>query len=251
MWALTKGKYRVRLAETHGDLLLAQRLRALAFSSGDISSASTLDQDEFDSFCDHVLIEELQSGHVVSSFRILRLESGAEIENSYSAKFYDLSALKSFDGPMVEVGRFCIHPNHSDPDLLRVAWAAITKYVDETQVELLFGCSSFKGTDADSYSDAFAILRDRHLAPKRWLPRVKAPRVFPFASRIRRQGDTKRAMDLMPPLLKTYLQMGGWVSDHAVIDQQMNTLHVFTGVEIRSIPAARKRLLRALVGSPA
>jgi putative hemolysin len=53
-------------------------------------------------------------------------------------------------------------------------------------------------------------------------------------------------MRRMPPLLKTYLMMGGWVSDHAVVDAQMNTLHVFTGVEIGSIPPARKRLLRAL-----
>ena len=52
----------------------------------------------------------------------------------------------------------------------------------------------------------------------------------------------------MPPLLRTYLMMGGWVSDHAVIDRQMGTLHVFTGVEIRAIPAARQRLLRALAG---
>ena len=50
----------------------------------------------------------------------------------------------------------------------------------------------------------------------------------------------------MPPLLRTYLSMGGWVSDHAVVDRQMNTLHVFTGVEISAIPPARKRLLRAV-----
>jgi putative hemolysin len=56
-------------------------------------------------------------------------------------------------------------------------------------------------------------------------------------------------MRQMPPLLKTYLMMGGWVSDHAVIDRQMNTLHVFTGVEIVAIPETRKRLLRAVAGA--
>jgi L-ornithine Nalpha-acyltransferase len=48
----------------------------------------------------------------------------------------------------------------------------------------------------------------------------------------------------MPPLLRTYLAMGGWVSDHAVVDRDLNTLHVFTGLEIRAIPPARARLLR-------
>jgi putative hemolysin len=90
------------------------------------------------------------------------------------------------------------------------------------------------------------MLRDKHLAPKRWLPRVKAPNVFRFAQRLTGAPDMKQAMWRMPPLLKTYLMMGGWVSDHAVVDAQMNTLHVFTGVEIGSIPPARKRLLRAL-----
>jgi hypothetical protein len=52
----------------------------------------------------------------------------------------------------------------------------------------------------------------------------------------------------MPPLLRTYLMMGGWVSDHAVVDDHMNTLHVFTGVEIGAIPPVRKRLLRAWLG---
>ena len=58
----------------------------------------------------------------------------------------------------------------------------------------------------------------------------------------------QRAMRAMPPLLKTYLLMGGWVSDHAVVDRNLNTLHVFTGLEIRAIPPARARLLRLAAG---
>jgi len=49
----------------------------------------------------------------------------------------------------------------------------------------------------------------------------------------------------MPPLLRTYLLMGGWVSDHAVVDDDLNTLHVFTGLEIKGIPPMRQKLLRA------
>jgi len=50
----------------------------------------------------------------------------------------------------------------------------------------------------------------------------------------------------MPPLLRAYLRMGGWVSDHAVIDRDLGTLHVFTGLEIRAVPPARARALRAV-----
>jgi putative hemolysin len=147
------------------------------------------------------------------------------------------------------MGRFCIHPDWHDPDILRVAWGAMTAWVDREGVEMLFGCSSFVGTDAADYLDAFALLKDRHLAPRRWLPRVKAPQVFRFARRLRaRTPDLARAMRGMPPLLRTYLMMGGWVSDHAVVDRDLGTLHVFTGLEIRAIPPARARLLRGVAG---
>ncbi|AHM04876.1 Putative hemolysin [Roseibacterium elongatum DSM 19469] len=248
MLSLVKGRYRSRLAETDADLDAAQRLRWRAFRGGAQDRPEGRDSDAFDASCAHVLIEDLRSDRLVCCFRMLHLPSGAEIGRSYSAQFYELSALSAFDGPMVEMGRFCIDPACRDPDILRVAWGAMTAYVDAQGVEMLFGCSSFHGTEARDYYDAFALLRDRYIAPSRWLPRVKAPAVFDFAKRLRRKPDLKRAQAKMPPLLRTYLMMGGWVSDHAVIDRDLGTLHVFTGLEIRAVPPARARLLRMVAG---
>ncbi len=239
---LIKGRYRASRAETAAGIRAAQELRSLAFGT------AHLDADRFDEICTHVLIHDQRSGALVCTFRLLMLEGGGELDQSYSAQFYGLHGLQDFQGRMVEMGRFCIHPDWQDPDILRVAWAAMTAFVDDNQVEMLFGCSSFAGTETGTYLDAFAMLKHRHLGPKRWLPRVKAPHVFRYAARLRRKPDAKQAMLRMPPLLRTYLMMGGWVSDHAVVDQQMNTLHVFTGLEIGKVPPARKRLLRALVG---
>ena len=52
----------------------------------------------------------------------------------------------------------------------------------------------------------------------------------------------------MPPLLRTYLAMGGWVGRHAVLDRGLGTIHVLTAVETARIPPARARALRALAG---
>ncbi|MGP3696272.1 GNAT family N-acetyltransferase [Rhodobacter sp. NSM] len=250
MLSLSRGRYAARPAAGPEDLRRAQELRWLAFREGRAEGgASGLDADAFDAICTHILIEEILTGVLVACFRFLPLSGGGEIGRSYSAQFYELSPLESFAGPMVEMGRFCIHPAWRDPDILRVAWGAMTRHVDEAGVEMLFGCSSFHGTEAEAYLDVFAMLRERHLAPPRWLPRVKAPNVFRFAQKLaRRKPDAKRALIQMPPLLRTYLMMGGWVSDHAVVDRDMNTLHVFTGLEIRAIPAGRVRALRAVAG---
>lgn len=241
MKTLHKGCYTARAAASPHDIAGAQVFRARCFGLN-----VARDADAFDAHCSHILIENRDTGALVCTFRMQKL-TGAEVSASYAAQYYGLSALEAFEGGMVEMGRFCIDPDMRDPDILRVAWAAMTAYVDDHDVQLLFGCSSFAGTETAAYLDAFAVLKARHLAPKRWLPRVKAPDVFRFAARLRRKPDLKKAMAHMPPLLRTYLMMGGWVSDHAVVDRQMNTLHVFTGVEIGAIPAARKRLLRALV----
>lgn len=245
MLSLFRGRYRARSAETPADLAAAQELRTLCFRS----PGGSRDSDAFDAVCTHVLVEEACSATPVACFRLLPLNGGSEIARSYSAQFYDLAALSAYPGRMVEIGRFCIHPDWRDPDILRVAWGAMTAFVDREGVEMLFGCSSFQGTEAEGYLDAFAMLKEAHLAPKRWLPRVKAPNVFRFAEKLRRKKpDARRALLGMPPLLRTYLMMGGWVSDHAVVDRDLNTLHVFTGLEIAAIPPGRARLLRGVAG---
>ena len=239
MISLNKGRYLASEAKTQADIDEAQALRTHCFKT------TQTDNDAFDASCTHILIRARATNELVCCFRMLPLV-GPEISQSYSAQYYELEALEAYEGRMVEMGRFCIDPNHADPDILRVAWGAMTAYVDRNDVQMLFGCSSFAGTETAEYLDAFAMLKARHLAPKRWLPRVKAPHVFKFAARLRRRPDVKKAMLRMPPLLRTYLMMGGWVSDHAVVDNQMNTLHVFTGLEIGAIPPARKRLLRSV-----
>lgn len=246
MEALTKGRYRVRLAATEDDLVAAQRLRAAAFHADDPDPADRLDHDRFDAVCRHVLIEDLCDDALVGCFRAMDLQAGSQIADSYSAQFYDLTALSGFAGRMIEIGRFCIHPRRHDPDILRLAWASLARHVDRQGIEMMFGCSSFRGTDATRYLDAFAMLKASHLAPVAWRPGVKASHVFRFGASLRHTPDRRRGLQTMPPLLRSYLMMGGWVSDHAVIDAQMNTLHVFTGLEIRAIPDARKSLLRAV-----
>ncbi len=239
-------RYQVRFVRDAAGVERAQRLRHRCFRGGD-----GRDADGHDPICTHVLIEETGGRHAVACFRILPLANGAELDRSYSAQFYDLTALRRFALPLLEIGRFCIAPDVSDrADILRLAWGALTRYVDEHQIGMLFGCSSFKGTDVAPYLETFDLLRDRYLAPEKWRPREKAARAFRFADALAgtdgRHRDQKRALSGLPPLLRSYLNMGGWVSDHAVIDADLGTLHVFTGLEIAAVPPARVRLLRAV-----
>ena len=242
---LLRGHLRVREASGPRDLAACEALRALAFRG----AAGASDADAFDAACAHVMVEDARAGELLCTFRLLPLAGGSEIGRSYSAQFYDLRALESFEGPVAEMGRFCVRPGVRDPDVLRVAWGALARMVDARGVGLLFGCTSFHGTEAREHREALALLRERHLAPPRWRPVVKAREVVRYAARLRRAPDMRRAMQAMPPLLRSYLGLGGWVSDHAVIDRDLGTMHVFTGLEIARIPPARARLLREVAAA--
>ena len=234
-------RYGVRHAETPADLVAVQRLRHLCFRG----AGDGLDQDAFDARCVHVMIDG--PAGLVGCFRLLLLSSGREVEESYSAQFYGLAALSRYGAPMAELGRFCVHPQaQGDVDILRLAWGALVGLVEAHGVQMLMGCTSFEGVDAARYGDAFALLRARYLAPEAQRPAEKAPEVVRFAGF--GAPDPKAAMAQMPPLLRSYLSMGGWVSDHAVIDRDLGTLHVFTGLEIAAMRPERLRALRALAG---
>lgn len=236
--------YRLRFATGGAAVARAQALRARVF----LGDPNGRDVDAFDAACVHVLVEDGGSGVLVACARAMCLRDGhAAANSSYSAQSYGLDGLSRRRGAMLEIGRFCADPRHRDPDVLRLIWAGITALAERHGAELLFGCASFAGTDPAPYRPAFAQLAARYLATGPLAPARRAPEVFAYAAALRDVPvpDPRAALLAMPPLLRGYLTLGSKVSDHAVIDRQMNTLHVLTLLEVADIAPARGRLLRA------
>jgi putative hemolysin len=249
---LNPGAYVARFARSCDDMRRCQQLgyRCFVKDVGALATVVGIKTDMFDTQCDYIMVED-RTGLLLCSYRLMSIRSGSAINSSYSAQYYDLKRLLDYSAPMLEMGRFCVDPAVCDPDVLRVAWGMLAVIVDARSVGLLFGCSSFVGTDAGKYRQAFELLAQRHQAPGVWHPDIKAPQVIRFETKTKLVKNPtilnySLAMAQVPALLKTYLAMGGWVSDHAVVDTAMNTLHVFTGVEIANIPPARAKALRAV-----
>lgn len=243
MQPFSRGAYRVRLATTPEDEARALALRHRVFRKLRGLGGES-DADRFDPLCQHVLVEEGATGALVGCFRSLTLADGAALGQSYSGQVYDLSPMRGMAGPMIEMGRFCVAPDRLDPDILRLAWGAVTRLVDGAGAAVLLGCTSFTGADPARHAAALALLHSAHVGPAALRPLRKPGQV---QVTLTGQGaDARAGLAALPPLLRTYLGMGGWVSDHAVIDRDLDTLHVFTAVEIAKIPAARARALRAI-----
>ena len=226
-----KGRCVVRLARSTADLLACQQLRHLAFRK-----VEGIDEDRFDADCTHLMVTD-HAGRLCATLRLMAAQ-GAALQSGYAGQFYDVSALASGNLRTLEVGRFCVAPDVQNPDILRAVWAALTAIVDLKGIQLLFGCSSFEGTDPARYGRALSRLAAHHLGPLELRPPVRCgvpleilPAVGPGS---------------LPALLRSYLGMGGWVGDALVIDEHMQTMHVFTALEVAKVPVGRARALRAL-----
>lgn len=233
---IARGTLVARFAQDPADLDTCLRLRGCHFR------ADRDWGDAFDGTCRHMMIEDAANGALKGTARLMILRDGRDIHRSYSAQWYDLACLSRIAGPMMEIGRLCTR-DPGDPDPLRLGWAFIAHVIETRRIAFLLGCASFPGTDPARHVPAFARLARYHLAPPRWRPGVKDRRALslvPFA------GREMGSPDGIPPLLAAYLRMGGHVGGHAVIDPDMETIHVFVGVETARLSPAGRHRLRAL-----
>jgi L-ornithine Nalpha-acyltransferase len=237
---IRKGKLIARLAHGRGDMARVMAFRRVAFPR-----VAGAEEDAQDALSAHVMVEG--EGALLAYFRVMLFGWGAGLSQGYAARFYDVGPLSGYARPIAEIGRFCVAPGGVHPDVLRLAWGAMTRIVDEGQAGLLVGCSSFRGADWTRHRAGLALLAAEFVGLGEHLPGRKAAEgvELGLAGPV---GDRRAALAGLPPLLRTYLGMGGWVSDHAVVDRELDTLHVFTCVEVDRVPAARAASLRAVAG---
>jgi len=228
-----------RLASGRADMVRVMALRRAAFPR-----LSGEEEDAQDDLSAHVMVEG--GGVLLGYFRVMLFGWGAGLAQGYAARFYDVAPLSGYARPIAEMGRFCLAPGGVHPDVLRLAWGAMTRLVDEGQAGLLVGCTSFRGAGWEAHRPGLALLAAEFQGPQDHLPGRKAAEVVDYPRHAGPVTDRRTALAALPPLLRTYLGMGGWVSDHAVVDRELDTLHVFTCVEVDRVPAARAASLRAV-----
>ncbi|WP_269814323.1 GNAT family N-acyltransferase [Pseudogemmobacter bohemicus] len=236
MAQIVRGGMRARLAATAADHAAVMALRARAWPGEGA--------DPLDAVAAHLMIEG-RDGALLAAMRVL--VSAQAAQESYSARFYDLTALAKAGKAraMLEPGRFSASPA-AGWEALRLTWAALARITLTSGAECLFGCASFPGADWQRHRAALALLAQGHQGPEALLPGCRAAEVVGYPALAGPVTDRKAALAALPPLLRFYLGLGGWVSDHAVVDRQLDTLHVFTCVELAKMPEARREALRAL-----
>ncbi len=233
---LRVGSLEVRLAESTTEIEWAQALRYRVFYT-EMAAIPTSemaerrsDFDDFDALCDHLLVIDHARGagpeQVVGTYRLIRRRAAEKAGRFYSSAEYNIDRLVAYPGPILELGRSCVDAAYRTRGSMQLLWRGIAAYVSHHGVEIMFGCASLPGTDVSTLAEPLSYLYHNHLAPLALRPVALPGLHVDMALMAKERIDMKRALVDLPPLIKGYLRLGGYVGDGAVIDHQFNTTDV-------------------------
>lgn len=231
---ITSGSLEVRLAQGDAELDAAQALRYRVFfeemggKPQPAAQATQRDADAFDAHCDHLLVLDHRPGgaSVIGTYRLMRRPHAAAAGGFYSASEFDIARILAFPGEILELGRSCVDAGFRTRGTMQLLWRGIAQYVFWHRIELMFGCASLFGTDLGKLAHELAYLYHYHLAPLALRAHALPDRAVDMNLRPYDAIDPKTALTALPPLMKGYLRLGGFVGDGAVIDPEFGTTDV-------------------------
>ena len=260
------GRYRMRLAQTADDRDAACRLRFKVFNielgEGLESSYQTgLDTDQFDLFCEHLLVEDKVDRRIVGTYR---MQSGTTAERNlgyYSEQEFSFAPYEPLRAGILELGRASIDREHRTPEVLTLLWRGIAQYATDMGLRYLVGCSSLTSKDPAEGWQMY-----RQLEHYRVSPEFETVPTAAYACPIEQEGrqaqpspcQTDRWLPdplptpgptqvKVPRLLKTYLAIGARIGAPPAWDREFGTIDFLTLLDLKLLSAsARNRFLAPL-----
>ena len=217
-------KLTLSLASTPEEVREVQRLRYKVFIDAmglsALVNADGLDRDEFDSFCDHLIVRDSKTLKVVGTYRVLGPNGARKIGKFYSEQEFDLSRLQNLRGSIAEAGRACIHPDYRSGGVIMLLWAGLAAYMKREHCDYLIGCASVSLADGGHNAAAlYHALCTTNLAP----PEYRVVPHLPFPTDEREPGHQPH----VPPLIKGYLRGGAWVCGDPAWDPDFHCADFF------------------------
>lgn len=226
-------KLSLSLASTPEELREVQRLRYKVFIEAmglsAMRNADGLDQDEFDDYCDHLIVRDNKTLNVVGTYRILGPHGARRMGRYYSESEFDLSRFEPIRDRIAEAGRACIHPDYRSGAVIMLLWAGLAAFMRREQCNYLVGCASISLADGGANASAIcAGLRPEDMAPLEY--RVKPLLPFPV-----QQDSVAPLHPTVPPLLKGYLRAGAWVCGDPAWDPDFHCADLFVMLPLENL----------------
>lgn len=234
-------EFDVSWATTWAEVREAQRLRyrvfALEMGARVPSQQHGLDADEFDAFCDHLLVRESATGPVIGTYRVLSSRQAEAAGGFYTDEAFDLAPLRSLRLQMAELGRACVDARHRHGGVILALWRALAGYMVDKGLQTMVGCCSVPLTDGGAaVSSLWRRLSRSHGVPTGLQISPRLP--FPV------HLLDGHAPAPAPALLKGYLRLGARVLGPPAWDPAFGCADLPLLLRLEDIPPRyRQRLL--------
>lgn len=220
-----RSPFKISWAMHADEIKEAQRLRYKVFAEemGARLPANEdgLDVDEFDDYCDHLLVRDPETLKVIGTYRVLAPQKANQLGRLYSDSEFDLSRLNHLRPKMVEVGRSCVHQDYRSGAVIMALWSGLGQYMKLHDYEIMLGCASIPMADGGHYAASlYNSLSLEQMAPVENHAFPKLP--LPLD---RLNGGLH--VDA-PPLIKGYLKLGAKICSAPAWDPDFNTADLLT-----------------------
>jgi putative hemolysin len=119
-------------------------------------------------------------------------------------------------------------------------WQGLSKYITEYKIDILFGVASFHGTNLLEAAQPLSYLYHNYTVRDELCPRSLVHENMNILNSD--QIDRKIAVKNIPPLIKSYLRLGGLIGDGAFIDKDFNTIDVCLVMELSTMSNKHKEI---------
>jgi putative hemolysin len=207
------------VARTAAEVEEAQRLRYKVFAeemgAAIGSGNSGLDCDEFDAWCDHLIVRDADTLRVIGTYRILPPHRAREAGRLYSDGEFDLARLSHLRPALIEIGRSCVHRNYRSGSAILLLWAGLAQYMKLHGYRHLIGCASASLADGGMQAARVRDQLQTYLTDPEYRVFPRLP--FPH-EKIERAANCE-----IPPLIKGYLRVGARVCGEPAWDPDFNS----------------------------
>ena len=237
-------KYRVRFADSPGQLEAIQQLRFQVFNvelgEGLVESFETgRDEDRFDPVCHHLIVTERSTGEVIGTYRMQTSSMAGRYEGFYSAGEFDLQTFPAevLDNA-VEVGRACIDERHRNRRTLFLLWKGLAAYLAQNRKKYLFGCCSLTSQDPSEGKRVMEYLKARGEVRAD----VHVPPQPGWECYGENQAYDARAEVELPRLFSLYLRYGAKVCGPPALDRYFKTIDYLVLLNVAELDSDLYRL---------
>ena len=231
------GRFSLKIInDSHPLINQVKELRQKSFFKN--SKTKQSDSDEYDKFCDHLVVidKSVRDNFVVGTYRLLLKPKSLARQRFYSESEFDISNLLTCNkSSLLEAGRSCVHEQYRDGRIIRLLWRGLATYIVNNRVDLIFGCASFPSSNYKLFIKQLSYLYHYHKTPKSLntspVKKLKAN----FNIMQKNKIDIEQEFRNLPPLIKAYIRVGAWIGPGAIVDLKFDTTDVLIVLNAKKI----------------